>query len=129
MTQETKDNFRPIRADVDSALEKAKRLYCPEGLIDPLLDERYAKGNFWRAKLFAPNWDEPSIGLGDNPGEAAAFAWLVAQDPDILIDGVLNEDNWTDDDPYTIPEEYRLEVERGEPHDDTDWSESEDEKA
>jgi hypothetical protein len=117
-------NFRPTSGDVDRAVVKARRGYRPDGLIDPAEDRRYSSGNFWRAALYAPGREEPAIGLGDSMAEAVVFAWFVAQDPDVLIDGELTPENWTDYSPYTIPPGYRLMIERGgpipDPHDPLD---------
>jgi hypothetical protein len=92
---------RPAYADFVTALEKAARLQ----FVDPgtqLIS--------WAARLYNPAGEEIGFGLGDTAGEAMAFAWLTANDVDILIDGVLEPENWIEVSPHEVPPDYRFKV-------------------
>jgi hypothetical protein len=91
----------PRRSDFVTALEKAARLQ----FIDPSTTLIA-----WAARLYDPEGKEIGFGLGDTAGEAMVFAWLTAHDPDILIDGELNPENWLEFSPHRVPRDYRFKV-------------------
>jgi hypothetical protein len=92
---------RPAYADFVTALEKAARLQFIDPCTQPIS---------WAARLYNPAGKEIGFGLGDTAGEAMVFAWLTAHDPDILIDGELNPENWLEFSPHRVPRDYRFKV-------------------
>jgi hypothetical protein len=99
--------MRPTHADFVRAIGKAARLQIINPLKQPIA---------WGANLYdddrcdGDRLEPIQIGLGDTAGEAMAFAWLAANDPDILIDGALTPENWIEYSSYEVPPNYRFEV-------------------
>jgi hypothetical protein len=91
---------RPTRADFETAIEKASRrqiINSNKTLI------------CWAARIYNAAGEQIGFGLGDNAGEAMAFAWLAFNDPDILTDGITPDwHNWLEEDQYTVHPEYRF---------------------
>jgi hypothetical protein len=94
-------SMRPARADFETALSKAAAMQ----IIDPCKTL-----TAWGCRLYSGAGEQVGFGLGDTPGESAAFAWLHMNDPDILVDGQLHPENWLDCSPYEPNADYRFEV-------------------